>query len=257
MCGISGFIDPSRKLSKTDLKAMISTLNHRGPDNQNVEIFESSFANIGMAHARLSIIDLSNEANQPMSFKHLTITYNGEIYNFNEIKNELIDLGHNFSTHSDTEVILHAFEEWSVEAVDKFIGMFAFAIFDKLQNKIFIFKDRVGVKPLYYTIQNKIFLFSSELKSFMALDFFKKEINSEAVGYFFQLAYIPGPYTVFNDVYKLNGGEYLTYDIEKLTFEKFTYWDSIKIFQQTKKVEDKYRRCKNKIERHINFFNKI
>lgn len=248
MCGIAGFIDPQKQLTKEELQGMINALVHRGPDNQNVDLILLKQANVGLAHSRLSIIDLSNKANQPLSYKHLSIVFNGEIYNFNEVKQELINLGHSFSTTSDTEVILHAFEEWSVNAVEKFIGMFAFSIYDQKSEKVYFFKDRVGVKPLYYSIQNDLFLFSSELKGLMAIDCFEKEIDTDALGYFFQLSYIPAPHTIFENVFKLNGGEYLVYDLNQLEYKVYTYWDPIKSFQDSKKSNITFAQAKQEFK---------
>src|SRR5438094_847208 len=125
MCGITGFIDFKNKTSEQELRAMVNSLHHRGPDDSGVELFNLPEAAVGFGQARLSIIDLSNGGHQPMSYQHLSIVFNGEVYNYAEIKNELINCGHSFNTASDTEVILHAYYEWGQESVHKFTGMFA------------------------------------------------------------------------------------------------------------------------------------
>jgi asparagine synthase (glutamine-hydrolysing) len=130
MCGLCGFIDFRTNSSSDVLNKMISTLHHRGPNDRGSDVFNYGEAIIGLGHTRLSILDISPTGHQPMHFEHLSIVFNGEIYNFNEIKNDLIKLGHNFKSHSDTEVILHAFSEWGDSCVSKFIGMFVFLIFN-------------------------------------------------------------------------------------------------------------------------------
>ena len=188
----------------------------------------------GLGHRRLSIIDLSNAASQPMQFENLYIVFNGEIYNYNEIRDELIAKGHQFSTHSDTEVILHAFKEWGNKCVDRFIGMFAFVIYDKLQQKVFCVRDRAGVKPFFWYHKKGLFLFASELKAFHQHPGFEKEMNTDAVAAFMQYGYVPTPHCIFNDTYKLQPGHTLTLDLqtEKIAIEK--YWDVLDFYNKPK-----------------------
>ena len=141
MCGICGYIDINP--SKEVVMQMVHTIKHRGPDAQNAKIYKDCHCALG--HARLSIIDLSEGANQPMEYRNFSIVFNGEIYNFREIKDELVQLGHVFTLDSDTEMILHAYEQWGDECVNRFIGMFAFAILDRNKKSISLFRDRVGV----------------------------------------------------------------------------------------------------------------
>lgn len=176
MCGISGFIDFSNNSSLEVLVKMTDTLQHRGPEGSGYEVFELSTGEIGFGHRRLSIIDLSESGKQPMQFQNLWITFNGEIYNYQDIKNELIVKGHIFLSHSDTEVILHAFAEWGISCIEKFIGMFAFVIYDIKANEIFCVRDRAGVKPFFYYWHNGLFLFASELKAFMHIPALKKKL---------------------------------------------------------------------------------
>ena len=161
MCGIAGVIDFHKKSTKSDVKSMIEPLNHRGPDGEGVSLFKSKNATIGFGHKRLSIIDLSQTGKQPMTLSHLHITYNGEIYNYQEIKNELLGLGHHFNGESDTEMILHAYSEWGIKAVERFIGMFAIALFDEKKQEVVFIRDRAGVKPLFYYQKNDLILFLS------------------------------------------------------------------------------------------------
>lgn len=181
MCGITGLVDFTMKSNPEQLKAMQSAVDHRGSDARGSNWNELESYQIEIAHTRLSILDLSKLGNQPMLFRDWVITLNGEIYNFKEIRSELIKLGHNFSSKSDTEVVLTSFAEWGMDCVNKFIGMFAFAIYDKVKNKLFLCRDRVGVKPLYIYWYKGLFLFGSELKSFHKHPEFNKEINEVAV----------------------------------------------------------------------------
>ena len=150
MCGIAGFIDFNKISSIEVLKNMTDTLNHRGPDGSGYEMLQSAKAAVGLGHRRLAIIDLTETGKQPMQFEHLWITFNGEIYNFQEVKKELESLGHQFKSHSDTEVILHTFSQWGIDGVKKFIGMFAFVIYDTKSQEVYCVRDRAGVKPFFF-----------------------------------------------------------------------------------------------------------
>jgi len=168
MCGIVGILDfGKKKISKEEIKYFTKSLDHRGPDGSNYFINEKK--NLAFGHTRLSIIDISEKANQPFYFDNnrLVLTFNGEIYNFIEIKKELETLGYRFKTSSDTEVLLLAYDKWGEDCQKKFNGMWAFAIWDQKKNQIFISRDRFGVKPIYYLMTNNRFYFASELKSFM------------------------------------------------------------------------------------------
>ena len=175
MCGIAGFIDSSLRSTEEDLKKMTDTLVHRGPDDCGYNLTQNSHCQIGLGHRRLSIIDITSAGHQPMHFRGLSIVFNGEIYNYREIKNELEELGFTFESHSDTEVILKAFHQWGVVAISRFIGMFAFALYNKEKDKLYLIRDRAGVKPLYYHVNSFGLLFASELKSFHVHRNFKKE----------------------------------------------------------------------------------
>ena len=150
MCGITGYIDYNNNSSKEILQNMLDVIRHRCPDDSGLQINTAGNAAIGLAHSRLSILDLSTNGHQPMSFEQYQVVYNGEIYNFKAIRDGLKNLGYKFTTECDTEVLLKAFHKWQFKAIDKFIGMFAFAIYDKQQNRLSLVRDRAGVKPLYY-----------------------------------------------------------------------------------------------------------
>ncbi len=225
MCGISGFIDFKSQSSEIILENLSTSLLHRGPDGSGKHFFQLQDSQIGLAHRRLSIIDLSPLGKQPMQFEHLWITFNGEIYNYTEIKAELIALKHQFVGNSDTEVILHAFAEWGIKCIDKFIGMFAFVIYDEKNEDIICVRDRAGVKPFFYYWNDDLFLFASELKAFHQHPQFKKEINIDAVAAFMQFGNVPTPHCIFNNCYKLKPGHFLNFSLRTSSFVIQKYWD--------------------------------
>lgn len=234
MCGMAGFIDFHKKSDEDTLIKMTDTLSHRGPDDSGYSFYKTDYANIGLGHRRLSIIDLSPLGHQPMSYLECEIVYNGEFYNFIEIRKELEEYGYKFKSNSDTEVLLASFYKWGVNCVHKFIGMFAFVLYDKRGERIYLFRDRVGVKPLYYYYENGLFLFGSELKSFHKHPQFKKEINLDALSLFFQYGYILQPYSIFKNCWKLEAGCYAVLDLKTKKFFKERYWDVINCYNQPK-----------------------
>jgi asparagine synthase (glutamine-hydrolysing) len=234
MCGITGFVDFNRKTPELTLHAMTDVLSYRGPDDSGYFTDTSGTASTGLGHRRLSILDLSAHGHQPMGFQNLTVTYNGEIYNFREIRKELIQSGYEFYSDSDTEVILKAYHRWGTDMLRRFNGMFAFAIYDKGANKIFLFRDRAGVKPLYWYFKDGLFLFSSELKSFHLHPHFLKELNYDGLALFLQYGYIPEPHTIFNHCYKLRGGHYLILDLQNRQISQTKYWDVMDFYRQPK-----------------------
>lgn len=225
MCGITGFIDFNNSSSPQILKDSTDVLSHRGPDGKGYEFIQENNFQLGLGHRRLSIIDLSSAGSQPMRYKSFCIIFNGEIYNYAEIKTELLKLGHQFISHSDTEVILHAWDQWKEKMVQKFIGMFAFVIYDEEKKELFCFRDRAGAKPFYYYWHNGLFLFSSELKSFHKHKDFKKEINKQAVHQFMQYGYIMAPLSIFNDTFKLLPGHFLKFDTQIPDLKIEQYWN--------------------------------
>ncbi|MFK8009452.1 MAG: asparagine synthase (glutamine-hydrolyzing) [Saprospiraceae bacterium] len=232
MCGITGYIDFRKKSSEDILSKMVHTLQHRGPDDRGMKTFETTNALIGIGHTRLSILDLSSAGHQPMFYHHMAIVLNGEIYNFKEIREELIQIGHEFISESDTEVVIHAFYEWGLDCVEKFIGMFAFVIYDEQQQKVFLCRDRAGVKPMYYFWKNGLLLFASELKAFHQHPFFEKKINSEALSIYLQYGYVQGPMSIFENCFKQNPGSWLILDLKNQSIEKQIYWDVKAVYQQ-------------------------
>jgi asparagine synthase (glutamine-hydrolysing) len=225
MCGISGFIDYSKTSDRSILEKMNRMLAHRGPDGEGYGIYETDNAKVGLGHRRLSIIDLTEGGSQPKTFQNLHITFNGEVYNFEEIKKELETKGHFFESHSDTEVILHAYKEWGSEALQKFIGMYAFVIYDEEKQKIFACRDRAGVKPFFYYQKDGLFLFGSELKAIVQHPQFVKEINLDAAAAFMQFGYVPTPHCIFKNTHKLKPGHFLEFDIKQNAYQTKQYWN--------------------------------
>jgi len=234
MCGIAGFIDYNNQSDERVLREATDVLSHRGPDGSGYQFTQQDDFQLGLGHRRLSIIDLSNAASQPMSYKHFTIVFNGEIYNYAEIKSELEQQGHQFQSHSDTEVILHAWECWGRNMLDRFIGMFAFVIYDKQKNELIACRDRAGVKPFYYYWHEGLFLFSSELKSFHRHPSFKKKINKQAVHQFFQYGYILAPLSIFENTHKLLPGHFLHFSLKEKSLTLSKYWDVIDAYNKPK-----------------------
>lgn len=225
MCGIAGFIDFSGNSDLSTLKKMSATQHHRGPDGEGFELLDTPQARIGFAHQRLSIIDLSALGNQPMKYKHFTIVFNGEMYNYQEVRKELEERRHQFISHSDTEVILHAFEEWGIQCIEKFIGMFGIVLHDAQKQEVYFIRDRAGVKPLFVYRKEDLLLFGSELKSLAAHPRFEKHINHDAVSLFLQYGYIPNPHCIFNHTEKIKPGYYIHFDLKSKAWTEYQYWN--------------------------------
>lgn len=223
MCGIAGFVD-FRGLNKTDARQRIDLMTdaiaHRGPDQAGR--FTDSFAALG--HRRLSIIDIASGA-QPMTeaTSRFQIVFNGEIYNFQDIRNELKEKGYRFATRSDTEVILNAYREWGRASVEKFNGMFAFAVWDTRDRELFVARDRVGKKPFYYFCDGNRFAFASEIKALLAGGWSEKDILPQALDAYFCFGYIPCPMSVFSDIRKLPPAHTMT--VRETGIETERYWD--------------------------------
>jgi asparagine synthase (glutamine-hydrolysing) len=216
MCGIAGFYN--KRVDRTQIDALLGMLKHRGPDAQNFMVHND----VGLLHTRLSILDLTELGSQPYCFENLILTYNGEIYNYNEVRDDLIILGYTFVSQSDTEVLIKAFHCWGERCVDHFIGMFAFAIYDKNSDELLLCRDRLGVKPLYYSFINGAFSFSSELKAFQIFNV-PKELNLDAVAKYFRFGYVPADKSVFTSVSKLESGHFLKVNRKGIHVQR--YWD--------------------------------
>lgn len=234
MCGISGFIDFNKKTSKSELVASCNSLLHRGPDDGDTAYFEAPEAFVGLGHRRLSILDLSPLGHQPMysDDKSVVIILNGEIYNFAEIRRELKNKGHSFLSNSDTEVVLKAYLELGIDSLSKFIGMFSIVIYDAAKKKVFLVRDRPGVKPLYYYFADGFLLFASELKAFHHFAAFKKEVDDKAVSLYFKYGYITAPYTIFKNTHKLPPGNFATLDLKDRSLTLTQYWNVLDYYKK-------------------------
>ncbi|MFO1257170.1 MAG: XrtA/PEP-CTERM system amidotransferase [Gammaproteobacteria bacterium] len=225
MCGIVGLWDPMglKQFEPSLVQNMNLSLQHRGPDDEGYFIEQG----IALAHRRLSIIDLSH-GHQPVynEDNQIVVVFNGEIYNFKETKKQLEEKGHFFKTNTDTEVIVHAYEEWGVACLDHFRGMFAFLLWDKREKQLFVARDRLGVKPLYYAqLADGIWLFASELKAFYEHHSFEKRLRLDAVMDYFAYGYVPDPKTIFEQAYKLEAGHYLLLKLNQIRSRSIQYWD--------------------------------
>lgn len=230
MCGIAGFITPSGKergfLANT-AKAMSNAIRHRGPDDSDVWVDEK--AGVALGHRRLSIIDLSPLGRQPMASPsgRYVICYNGEVYNFKELRRELEELGHAFRGGSDTEVLLAGFEQWGVRrAVERFVGMFAFALWDAHERSLYLVRDRLGIKPLYYGRLGGDFVFGSELKALRAHPNFDRSIDRDSLTLYFRHNYIPAPYSIYDGIRKLEPGQMLKLNPQKPEPVVEQYWSA-------------------------------
>jgi asparagine synthase (glutamine-hydrolysing) len=228
MCGIAGFLELERRSGTQELEAiagaMAARLAHRGPDDRGV--FVDAEAGLALGFARLSIIDLSPAGAQPMGSAcgRYVITYNGEIYNAGELRPELEALGHLFRGHSDTEVMVEAIAEWGLRAtVERLIGMFAFALWDRKERSLIFVRDRLGIKPLYWGRQNGRIVFASELKAFEALPGWRPELNVDALASYLRLAYVPSPHAIYRGIEKLAPGHGVTIAADGKT-ERWAYW---------------------------------
>ena len=263
MCGICGIIDfPRRNLQPQLLERMCNVMAHRGPDDTGMVMMrgqqyaemrtslESTRGNnfeVGLGHRRLSIIDLSEAAHQPMCNENGTIwiVFNGEIYNFQQLRERLQKKRHLFKSRSDTEVILHAYEEWGVECLDLLRGMFAFAIWDSDLRRLFLARDRLGKKPLVYSQRDGHFAFASEIKALLQVPGVDKNVNGNAIHDYLTYQYVPSPDTIFQGIRKLPPAHYLLYDkngnskIER--YWKLSFNNNFQTCSDIKELEDRVR----------------
>ncbi len=221
MCGIAGIIG---KNDHDLMKKMLDVIAHRGPDDSGIKSFTNGDG-VVLGHRRLSIIDLSEQGHQPMCNEDgkLWVVFNGEIYNFAEIRKDLEQAGHEFKSHSDTEVILHGYEEWGEEVIHRFVGMFTFCLFDTVTGNTIVARDRLGIKPLYYIRHGNFFAFSSEIKSLLELPEVERAMDMASLDDYLTYGYVPGPSTMFKGIKKLQPGCIATYKSGELAIRK--YWE--------------------------------
>lgn len=247
MSGICGYIDFRGKLEAHVIDDMVKSLKHRGPDSKGALSFNHGDAIIALGCARLAVNNLTDADRQPMTFCGMTIVFDGEVYNYKEIRCELEGKGHQFFSNTDTEVVLHAFYEWGERSVNKFIGMFAFVIYDESGGSLFLCRDRAGVKPLFYHIGDGFFAFASELRALMIMPCFKREVSPEAISVLLKLHSIPEEMAIFKNTFKLNGGHWLTYRIDTGQMDKRIYWD-IEHFYELPKLQLSYEDAKAELK---------
>ncbi len=221
MCGICGiYCGNDGRIDKETVVAMNDTLAHRGPDAEGYHLEGP----VGLGHRRLSIIDL-NTGNQPIynEENNICVVFNGEIYNFQELRKELVRTGHVFKTNTDTEVIVHAYEQWDTNCLEKFRGMFAFAIWDSVRSRLFIARDRLGIKPLYYAAYGGLFAFASEAKALLKIPGLKRDLDLEAFWDYLSFGYVPAPKSIFRCIRKLPAGHYMICGKNGVRVRE--YWD--------------------------------
>ena len=247
MCGIVGFVNNKENKEKI-IKDMSKKIEHRGPDGEGFYIDD----NCALAHRRLAIIDLNTGA-QPIynEDKSKVIIYNGEVYNFKELKEALLKKKHVFKTKTDTEVILHGYEQWGEKLPNHLRGMFSFAIWDKNKNELFMARDGFGIKPLYYAKFNDTFMFASEPKAFLANPDFEKKLNTDILSAYLCFNSVPTSETFFKGVYRLDPGTYLIYKDGKIkTKSFFTLEFKEKNDDMDKIVDNIDKAMKNSVEYH-------
>ncbi len=248
MCGICGFAG-RHKVSLDELKKMNDTMYHRGPDDNGAELLDmKNGVTLGLAQRRLSILDLSPLGHQPMhsSNGRVSIVFNGEIYNYQELKKELAD--YPYVSTCDTEVILAAYLRWGIQFVERIKGMFAIALYDREVNELYLIRDRIGKKPLYFWNDSEHFVFASELKPIMAYPYFQKEINQEVLGRYLYQQYLTGPEAIFQNVYKVSPGGIVKYKDGVVT--QWKYWDIKTVYHEKKGTGPKdYEEAKSELKR--------
>lgn len=231
MCGVIGFWDPflqhDSKYLEFVIQKMSSTLNHRGPDDHGYWVDETS--GLALGFRRLAVLDLTPAGHQPMISQdgRYVMVYNGEVYNFNDLRRELLLLGHSFRSHSDSEVMLAAFCQWGViSAVKRFNGMFAIALWDTQEKRLYLIRDRIGIKPLYYGRLDGVFAFGSELKALRAHPAFQAEINRDALALLLRHNYISAPYSIYKGIFKLKPASILEIDAVAGSERLVPYWSA-------------------------------
>lgn len=255
MCGIAGYYSINRNLDVSILKTMTDAISHRGPDSDG--FFNEG--GVGLGHRRLSIIDLRELANQPM-FSHTNryvIIFNGEVYNFKELSSQVRVKNDDFyyKTNSDTEVVIEAFNKWGVDFVNRLNGMFAIAIYDTVDEHLFLYRDRVGIKPLFYYWDGENFLFASEIKSLTKVAFIKDKltINQTAVNHFLNLGYVPSPMTIYNEIHKFPAGHRLHINKDIFAMEPFWEVEDKIDFDEFKNYGEAKKKLKYLIESSVNY----
>ena len=247
MCGIVGIV--KKGVTEELVKKMTDRIMHRGPDGEGIFVYND----VGLGHRRLSIVDLSL-GSQPMfnEDESVVTVFNGEIYNFQELREELVSLGHTFKTNCDTEVLVHGFEQWHEDLPKYLRGMFAFAIYDKNTSELFLARDNFGVKPLYYTFMNDTFMFASEIKAFLDVPEFKKEFNESILETYLEFSFVPTTETFFKGVYRLDAGCSLVFKDNDIILNKYYKLDFKKKDESFEEAVDKIDEVmKDSVAKHL------
>jgi asparagine synthase (glutamine-hydrolysing) len=251
MCGIVGVFSDKQLFNKFQVGKMLDSIAHRGPDDEGIVAIDTNTnqvqkdqSNLLFGHRRLSILDLSSLGHQPMSTRDqkIWITYNGEIFNFIEIREKLRKKGYSFSSNTDTEVILYAYQEYGKNCLKLFRGFFAFCIYDYHKQELFLARDRLGSKPLKYFFDGNTLAFSSEIQALLKIESINKSIDYQSISQFLSLKYIPAPNTIFKNIKKLPAGSFMTFDLKKKKLNIEKYWDP----EFESKIDISYNDAKNK-----------
>ena len=253
MCRISGIVHLNTPPQYEKINAMCDSMKHGGPDDSGIYLDDTY--HVALGHRRLSLLDLTSAGHQPMQSpnKNLSIVFNGEIYNYIEIKNILISLGHQFVSNTDTEVILASYEQWGTGCFEKFNGMFALALFDKVSGKLILARDHAGIKPLYYSINKEAIYFSSEVRAFKSLNINWKQSADWKI-YFLLFGYIPEPFTTLDNVFSLEKGTYKEIDLKTFKvvdtkYFQFTYHYTI--FSEQEAIEKIRTAMEKAVKQHL------
>jgi asparagine synthase (glutamine-hydrolysing) len=238
MCGIFGFVDYNKSLTKEQLTRSTDSMILRGPDAGAVDFFKNTNYNVGLGHRRLAILDLDERSNQPFYHNEYIIVFNGEIYNFKDIKKDLETLGHIFNTTSDTEVIIKAYQEWNDKCFERMLGMFAIGIYNSDLQEIILVRDRIGVKPLYIYNHDGIYVFSSESRAINILFDNKLEINQNALLGYFSLGYVPSLESIYLIVNKIEPGTITKINLVENKISTVKFWDIEHYLGNEELIED-------------------
>ncbi len=252
MCGIAGIIKKNSDVLREELNPMLDAIAHRGPDGEGTFLA----GNIGLGHRRLSIIDLAG-GSQPMTDEEgvITIVFNGEIYNYEELKLNLRDMGYSFHTHSDTEVLLYAYKAWGKDCLPRLRGMFAFAVYDAHAHSVLLARDYLGIKPCFYYRTNDMFVFASEIGAIQALPSFRAQISLQALDQYLWMQYIPAPLTIYQDMYKLLPGHYMVVnsegEAEDHAYSRFVFQEDASIIEAGEAFERLDAVLEDSVRRHM------
>lgn len=251
MCGIAGIVGASEPLDEGILAEMRDVLAHRGPDDFGV--WTSPARDTGLAHRRLAIVDLTDRGHQPMSDaeERYWLVFNGEIYNYRELRDELRRLGWRFKSDTDTEVILHAYAQWGVECLKRLEGMFAFAIYDSTERTIFLARDRAGEKPLFYSIAGSTLMFASELKSLMKIPTLEPVVDLEAFSHYLTYGFVPGEMCILRGVRKLPAASACLFDARSGAYKVWQYWELPQQISSSASMEELASRLEELLEASV------